>query len=385
MVQQLSLEDIARLVQNPSSETRTVVAEKLGHHINNGQSPKEFRLAVEIAYLLMKDKEVTVRTALSHAVKHSAVAPRDMILALAQDTHDEVAEPVLQHSSQLTDDDLMMVIETTQRILRLVAVAKRKYVSTRIVGALVKRKLEEVSKTLVENPGAEVQEDHFRQIAEDFYDSQEIMRSFMQRQPVPVKAVKHMVEVSTAVTKQRILANRDRMLIENENTTETGSIGDEIKLVIGLGQNPHPHNCMQIAERFNRNGSLTPIFLCTILLLGNHQLFIACMACRSRIDADVMEKFYHGTDADYREFFDKSRLPFGMLKLFKFMRHAIDDCIDHGVEPNTTAFFEAASVKISDAVDVGIPYANRIGYAAIKLLTDYYTAQQAPVKKTRKS
>ncbi len=368
----LSLQDIARLVQNPSSETRAIVAEKIGNHINQSKAPNEFQLAIEIAKLLLKDKDSNVRQALSSALKDSTVTPKDIILALANDAQDEVSEPVLQHSPQLSEEDLVLIAKTTERVIRLLAIARRKFVTTRVVGALVERKLEEVSKTLIENPGADFTEDLFKQVAEDFYSSQDIMRAFMSRKPVPVKAVKHMVEVSTSVTKSRITANRDRILVEQENTAQPGGVGDEIRMVISLGNNPTANNAMQIAERFNRSGSLTPIFLSTILLLGNHRLFVACMACRSRVPVEHMEEVYYGDEAGFREFFEKSRLPFGMLKYFRFLRQSIDDVSAQGTKPNSQEFFVAASQRVSQAVDNGIPYANRVGYAAIKMLTDYF-------------
>lgn len=370
--QQLSLEDIAALVKNPSAATRATLAEKIAHHIDNGEKgQKEWRLAVDIAYLLLKDQEQAVRVALSDSIKNSVVAPKELIVALANDVSDEVAAPVLRESEQLSDEELMNIIETTHRMIRLMAMAKRKRISTRLVSALLYKKVEEVTRTVVENPGADITEPQFMQIAEDYYDSQQMMQSFMAHKPVPVKAVKHMVEVSTSISKQKIMTNRDRALVESENAA-SNTVVDEIRLMITLGSKPTQNNCMQLAERFNRSGSLTPIFLSGMLMLGNNELFIASMACRSRVPLEHMEKLYNGDEQQFREFFDKARLPYGMLRLFQYQRRSAQEIMLAGFRPNNHDFLTHAAEKMSEAIEANIPYANRIGYAAMKMLSDFY-------------
>src|SRR4030067_1096960 len=82
----LTQADVARLLSDPSAETRAETAAKIaaqfdGATLNEG----ERRLAEEIFRFMVRDAEVRVREALSRNLKSSRDLPHDVALALARD------------------------------------------------------------------------------------------------------------------------------------------------------------------------------------------------------------------------------------------------------------------------------------------------------------
>lgn len=368
----LSLADIARLAQNPSAATRADVAQKIGQQIEaDQQRGREFTLAVEIANLLRKDAEQSVRAALADSLRTSEKAPHDLIFALAQDKSDEVASPILEHNTQLTDEDLGLLIQATHQMMRLLAVARRRKVSTAVAGALIDKKIEEISSTLLKNQGADLHKPQFMEIAENHYDSQTVMQGFMERKPVPVEAVKHMVDVSTNVTRHKLMNSRTKAAMEKSGTAES-SIYEDINMVIGLGARQDEQACHALAERFNRSGALSPTFLALALMLGNPVLFIACMSCRSRVPYEKMLALYDGDEKEFKDFFQRSHLPYGMLKFFSFLKDSTRALLSVGISPNSMTFYGASKEKVQKAMEEKIPYADRVGLSAIELLEDFF-------------
>ena len=88
-------------------------------------SEKALRFAAEDAFRVLRfDGEPLVRRVLSDCLKRAAGLPRDIALALAYDKI-EVAEPMLEHSPALTDDDLIRIIDLLVEQVNLNLVAKQ--------------------------------------------------------------------------------------------------------------------------------------------------------------------------------------------------------------------------------------------------------------------
>src|ERR1700729_1340891 len=104
--------DLERLANEPSSEARVNVAEKIASDFRNGDfSDKEKKIAVEIFRILVSDVEKKVRLILSHYLGDSMDAPHDVMFKLASDIK-EVSLPVLERSYVLSENDL---VEITQK------------------------------------------------------------------------------------------------------------------------------------------------------------------------------------------------------------------------------------------------------------------------------
>jgi len=159
----LSQADVDRLAQDPSTDARAEVAEKLAQNFRDAPlSPQERELAHDIIRRFARDAEVKVRSCLAEQLKSCSMLPHDVALAFAHDV-EKVALPVIEFSSVLTDSDLI-AIARSQIASKQVAVARRATVSPTVSQALVNHGSEDALASLVQNPGAMLTDAHVGQI-----------------------------------------------------------------------------------------------------------------------------------------------------------------------------------------------------------------------------
>jgi uncharacterized protein (DUF2336 family) len=102
---------------------------------------------------LAADIEVSARAELAHRLAHSESAPPRIVRSLAFDDAIEVAGPVLMHSSQLTDADLVENASSKGQA-HLLAIAQRLKLSEAVTDVLVERGGRRVVNTIARNRGA---------------------------------------------------------------------------------------------------------------------------------------------------------------------------------------------------------------------------------------
>lgn len=105
----LSKDDVERLLNDPSAESRADTARKVAGVYGTELGEAERRLAEDIFRIMIRDAETLVRAALSQTLKDNPMVPHDVALALARDVED-VSVPMLRHSEVLTDDDLVEIL-----------------------------------------------------------------------------------------------------------------------------------------------------------------------------------------------------------------------------------------------------------------------------------
>src|SRR5581483_10948882 len=106
--------DVRTLTEEPSAKVRGQLAGKIAMDYRSGNfTEAEAGIANDIFRILIKDIEKNVRQALAEQLAYCANTPRDIILKLANDEA-EVAAPVLEYSSVLTEDDLIAIVQSSQ-------------------------------------------------------------------------------------------------------------------------------------------------------------------------------------------------------------------------------------------------------------------------------
>src|SRR5438132_180502 len=120
---QLTPMDVRKLTEEPSSEVRGMLAAKIAMDYRASHfSANEADIAGDIFRILLKDTEKRVRMALAEELAHCPQVPHDIVLSLANDEA-EIAVHVLEYSNVLTEDDLIAIVESTQEVLKLCAIA----------------------------------------------------------------------------------------------------------------------------------------------------------------------------------------------------------------------------------------------------------------------
>jgi uncharacterized protein (DUF2336 family) len=120
---------------------------------SRGYSFDQIALFDDVLQTLASEIEVKARARLAHRLAHINESPPKLIRALAFDDEITVAEPVLIHSQQLTDEDLVKnaSIKSQEHLL---AIAQRLTLSESVTDVLVKRGDRRVLHKAVTNKGA---------------------------------------------------------------------------------------------------------------------------------------------------------------------------------------------------------------------------------------
>jgi len=278
MASTLTQADVARLLSDPSAETRAETAAKIaaqfeGATLNEG----ERRLAEEIFRFMVRDAEVRVREALSRNLKSSRDLPHDVALALARDV-ETVALPMLEASVVLTDEDLIEIVRGASPG-KQVAIARRPTVSGSVSEALIDSRNGEAVATLVGNEGADLTEDALQRVIDSYGDQESVQGPLVRRANLPVTVAERLVatvsdslreylvthhELSAAVASDLILESRERATV---NLLPPGAQSADVA---------------QLVRHLQVNNRLTPSLILRAICMGDVAFFEASLALLGR-------------------------------------------------------------------------------------------------------
>ena len=205
---QLTKDDVAKLMADPSAEVRAETTAKIAKQFEaEALSPAERQIAEEIFRKLVKDVEVRVREALATHLKNSPDLPHDVAMALARDV-DSVSLPMLKFSEVLTDEDLIEIVRE-QGPSKQVAIAQRTSVSSRVADALIDTGNERVVARLVANEGAKLTEQALGRVMEDYQESEAVSDSLSRRPSMPAAISAQLVEALSERLQDFLLQKHD--------------------------------------------------------------------------------------------------------------------------------------------------------------------------------
>ncbi|MGE5506283.1 MAG: DUF2336 domain-containing protein [Actinomycetota bacterium] len=351
METKLKEEDVARLLANPSGDTRAEIAEKIaGQHPS--LSAAERKLAEDILRLMVKDAEVRVRQALSRQLKENPVVPHDVAVALARDVED-VSLPMLRFSEVLTDEDLVEIVRS-QSPEKQIAVASRAKVSASVAEALVETHNESVVATLVSNDGAELTEQALVRVVDEFGDRDSIGAPLVARASLPITVAERlMTKVSENLRQQ--LAARPELSAE-----AAGAMMLQARELAVLGLSSSEGDVCELVDHLYRNGRLTPSIILRAVCMGDMTFFEVAVAKLARIKDENARTLIH--DAGRRGFealFEKAGLP---KAFFTAMRAAVDVSyeMEYDGRPNDRERFSRRMIEriLTQYGDLGVSFEN---------------------------
>lgn len=348
--QVFSPEDIERL-RTGTTASRAEIAAKVGWSIDNYPLNKEeFALAIQVVALLLGDSSVQVRMALAETLKESERTPRELLFKLATDRDGQVAYPVLKNNRQFLDHELIDIIQETQELIRLMAIAEREKLSAIVSGALIDKAIETLVETVILNPGAEIAEDDLKRVSDQYYESEPVLKAMMRRDPIPYDAVNRMVANASKAVKGKLLV---KSIIDEDSADavqfSTDILLDDLSEIRKLGSNPTTSQSVELASTMNIRGHMTPQLQTMLLMLGYTEAFASCLAKQVRKDLpEVIEQLQSGRDG-FNEIFKLSRLPAGTLELLATLYEAASGFRVRGLEPGTRTFLECLGPWLDDA------------------------------------
>ncbi|MFX4219538.1 MAG: DUF2336 domain-containing protein [Thalassobaculum sp.] len=161
------------LAQDEDEGVRGAVAEKLGlfaPEVVDERRSQQRSLTIGVLEALALDAAVKVRARLADSIKDVDSAPPEVISGvvevLARDAAIEVAGPVLEHSSLLSDEVLVDIIGAPANTASVSAISRRQGVSTRVTDAIATSGDDAAIAVLLGNESAQIREETLDRLIE---------------------------------------------------------------------------------------------------------------------------------------------------------------------------------------------------------------------------
>ena len=270
----LSQADVARLLDDPSAETRAGTARKIAAQLDKNElTEAQRRLVEDVVRAMTRDAEVRVRKARAESLKENPNVPRDIAIRLAADEV-EVAAPIIEFSAVLTDGDLVNIVRTKPQGLQL-AVARRKTVSQSVADALVESDNENVVAALIGNDGADIGEETFQRVLDQFGESERINGPMVGRRQLPVTVAERLVTlVSDAL--------RDHLVTRHELSADLATdlvLQSRERATVGLiSSAANEFDIGELVNQLHANDRLTPTIVLRALCTGDIFFFEQSLA-----------------------------------------------------------------------------------------------------------
>jgi len=303
--QKLSIDDVNRLLSDPSDETRASTAEKLAREFDGAAlSESERRMAEDILRLMARDAAVRVRQALAENLKENKLVPTDLARTLAMDV-DLVAVPILELSEALSPEDLIEIIrghdETKQT-----AIARRRVVETEVADALVDEGTETAVTVLAGNTGADLTEASIERIVDRFAESEAVQDNLINRDVLPITIAEKLVNRVSESLREKLL---------ERHPTDAGAAAELIihareRATIGLSTGSSEDEVIRLVRQLARHDRLTPSIIVRAACMGDI-IFLECaLAERASVALANARILIHDSGTlGLRGIFETAKLP----------------------------------------------------------------------------
>ncbi len=285
------LSDAQMLKKVPLPEVRQTIAVKVAEYLNDGVfDESELATAFEIVRLLAKDAEIIVRKTVSECLKSNPKMPHDIALGLAKD-EDDVAIPILEFCSVLTEEDLIEIIKSTKQLSKLSAIAKRKDISDNVSSALIHTRDKEVVITLVDNKTSQIAEEGYDVVLGEFKNNGGIIQALVHRGNLPVSIAEKMINMVSGPLKEKL---QMQYKLSVKRIDEIMSVATE-RATLGILDNPiadenigsqemgRLNKAEQLAKQLQKENRLTHSIIIRSICEGDLEFFEASSAIVSGI------------------------------------------------------------------------------------------------------
>jgi uncharacterized protein (DUF2336 family) len=261
---------------------------------SRGYSSDQIALFDDVLQRLTAEIEVKARARLAHRLAHINCSPPQLIRSFAFDHKIEVAEPVLVHSQQLSDVDLVENA-TTMSQKHLFAIAQRLTLSETVTDVLVERGDHRVVHKIVVNKGARFSPAGFDKLTVRARDDRKLTLTLGQRGDLPHQYFLKLLETASASV---------RTILEAANPQAAAAIRDTVDDVATTMQ----HEVRKASDRYavavhdaKVNFNVRPLTEANVRAPAHAQEFeqtVVTLSKLGRFPVDLVERalLYKGED-----------------------------------------------------------------------------------------
>jgi uncharacterized protein (DUF2336 family) len=283
--------DIELLARDSSPGSRADMAAKLARSfaVPDAFTPAQRELSAGIFRLMVRDAELMVRKALAENLKGNPDLPHDIALALAKDV-DEVAAPILELSSVLTEDDLETIIRSGA-VSKQVSIAQRGGLTENLSRIIAEEADATAVRVLFRNEKAAIPDDAYGTALARFEADEAIHGAMVSRSRLPVSIAERLVTLVSASLREQLMERHelsadlasDLLMQARERATVELSLAADREGVSGLVRRLHKHN------------RLTQTLIMRAICAGDFDFFECAMAERAGLPVLNVYRLIHET------------------------------------------------------------------------------------------
>lgn len=310
--ERLTLADAARLLVEPSDETRAMLAAKVARQCAEpAMTASERRLAEEIVRSLARDTAEAVRRALADSLKDSPNLPRDVALMLARDV-ESVALPFIEMAPVLSEADLIELLHHSSEA-RQVAVALRPNLPQPVGSLLAATGSERAVAVLIGNGSAALDAPSLKRALDRFPDSEAVATSVANRPRLPPTVREHLA----AAVSDRV---RDRLVREHGLSEEVAAdliLDSRERTILSLASDePGDAALQRLTAQLAAAGRLTSSLLVRAICTGDEAFLEAGLAALAEIPLANARLLLHD-DGGLASLLAKANLPAPLAGIFR--------------------------------------------------------------------
>jgi uncharacterized protein (DUF2336 family) len=351
--QGLRFQDVEALLADPVPARRAKVAQQLAVDINADRlSGPQWALALDIMRTMAADAEASVRLAVATSLKSSSRLPHDVAVKLARDEA-AVAQPILESSPVLTDQDLIAVLAEGNGT-KQVAVAKRAEVSPAVAAAVVDTGNAAAVTTLVGNEGAVISEDLYQRTLDRYARFETVKAAMVHRSELPVTISERLVALVSDRLKV-VLASRHAL---PEDTAADILFAARERATVGLIAQGDTH---ALVSQLHARGRLTSSLVLRALCMGDMRFTEDAMAEIAGISSEKAALLIHdGGPLGLKALYKRCKFPEPMYPAFRvavdMVHHAQAQGGTHDREHFTSRVIECILAKYHEVEKGDLDY-----------------------------
>jgi len=287
----------------------------------------ERRHAEELLRDLAQSVELQVRETLSEQLKTSRILPHDVAVVLANDV-ESVALPILEFSEVLTDADLMEIIKS-KGAPQQSAIARRETVSEVVAAAIVRRGEVEPVTTLMENPGAKIDEETYDNVVVLFPNNDPIKEALARRPDLPVNIAGKVIDLVSESLQFELISRHNCSSKLIEKVVAQGNEGAMIALLVRYEK---IDDAEMMATQLNAVDKLTPTIIARALYHGQIDFLEFALSRLSQVSVqEVRRQLMAPRGAAFQRLYRRAGLP---ARLFAAVSEALQHLNEELVEIN---------------------------------------------------
>ncbi|MBY0381177.1 MAG: DUF2336 domain-containing protein [Xanthobacteraceae bacterium] len=289
--------DLESAIRSGSSQRRiAMLRQTTDLFLSDADRLNEQQIAVfdDVLVRLMDHMEKKALASLSNQFAELQSAPREVVRQLAFHEDADVAVPVLEKSTRLSDADLVS-LASSRGLDHLLAISRRDHLAEDVTDALIQRDENQVSLVLAANPGARFSARGYSDMVERSERDDDLAERLGLRGDMPKDLLKKLLSMATERIRAKLLSIASPELRETIKDA-LDSITQQIGTIV---RKPTDYTKAQDAVvALNRAGNLTDSALNRFAFEGDHKHMIAALSLLTSVPIEAIEPVFENSRPD---------------------------------------------------------------------------------------